>query len=200
MGNQTVTEPVGRLVRVISGAEKITANCTRRSPDSAPLDAGSIPAISTSSHVTRRPRSPQGAGSFCVRPRVPALAPRRPRAALQSAVRPPPRSPPPQPPALSVAVGGPCMDDRLVWVRGQKSRQSDIHQGVFSGHAWRGARCGVVRPLRPLPSRRCGEEAGLSGAGRPSGAHPSDSGCRKTARTTRGGMESSHGHGHDLCP
>lgn len=32
---------------MISGAEKIEANCTRRSPDSAPLDAGSIPAIST---------------------------------------------------------------------------------------------------------------------------------------------------------
>lgn len=30
-----------------SGAEKSVANCTRRSPGSAPLDAGSIPAIST---------------------------------------------------------------------------------------------------------------------------------------------------------
>lgn len=32
---------------MISGAEKSTADCTRRSPASAPLDAGSIPAIST---------------------------------------------------------------------------------------------------------------------------------------------------------
>ena len=37
---------------MISGAEKIAADCARRSPASAPLDAGSIPAISTRSRVT----------------------------------------------------------------------------------------------------------------------------------------------------
>ena len=50
---------------MISGAEKSTADCTRRSPDSAPLDAGSIPAISTHP-MWARPRRFRAAGPLSV--------------------------------------------------------------------------------------------------------------------------------------
>ena len=52
---------------MISGAEKIEVDCARRSPPSAPLDAGSIPAISTSSRATcvRGKRGPARPRRFC---------------------------------------------------------------------------------------------------------------------------------------
>lgn len=53
---------------MISGAEKSAADCTRRSPDSAPLDAGSIPAISTYP-MWARPRRLRAAGPLsCAEP------------------------------------------------------------------------------------------------------------------------------------
>ncbi len=62
---------------MISGAEKIEADCARRSPSSAPLDAGSIPAISTSG------RSPRSGDASVAGPGTSAFhgsAPSRPRA------------------------------------------------------------------------------------------------------------------------
>jgi len=46
---------------VISGAEKIEVDCARRSPPSAPLDAGSIPAISTNATGDVCPRKARAA-------------------------------------------------------------------------------------------------------------------------------------------
>lgn len=63
---------------MISGAEKIAADCARRSPDSAPLDAGSIPAIST----------PWRPGGYPPDPRTPCEPrPGRPQGSRASVVR-----------------------------------------------------------------------------------------------------------------